>query len=377
MTNISYWEKDAIFGKADFLIVGGGITGLNAAIWIKSHEPSARVVVLEKGLRGDGASYRNAGFACLGSPTELLADIQTHGADTIADLVKMRWEGLALLAQRVGDQRMDLAWCGGEEIFAESDLLTYEAVLDGTSFLNTFFKEITGIPEQFSVQNKVDNSFVQVAGCIAINKEGRLHPGRMMSALDQIARDLGVHIFNGVEVRSIDESPTYITLTTDKDIAFQSHRVGIATNGFTQKLFPHLAVFPARNQVYLTEPVNGLVWDKCLHYHQGYVYARRINDRLLIGGARHLHLERESTSAEGQTADIERFLHDFVHKHFKLEKSLRFEDAWSGTLGIGAQKRPIIEQTSNNIFAAVRLGGMGIAIGTLVGDALGKLMTQQ
>ncbi len=373
---ISYWEKEALFERADFLIVGGGITGLNAAIWIKSHEPASRVVVLEKGLRGDGASYRNAGFACLGSPTELLSDIRTHGSDTIAALVRMRWEGLALLAKRVGDQRMDLVWCGGEEVFGDEDQHTFEEACDGISLLNTMLRQSTGIFEQFKVRQKSVNSLVHALGSIEINREGRLHPGRMMVALDQLARDLGVIIYNGIEVLSVDYGSSFVSLTTNKDLEFQSHRVGFATNGFTQRIIPDLPVYPARNQVFLTEPIHGLAWDKCLHYHQGYVYARRVNDRLLIGGGRHLHLERESTDQEGHTPDIEQYLHGFIHRHFNFGRDLKFDHAWSGTLGIGPQKQPIIEQIGNNVCAAVRLGGMGIAIGTLVGDSLGQLMTQ-
>lgn len=43
-------------------------------------------------------------------------------------------------------------------------------------------------------------------------------------------------------------------------------------------------------------------------------------------------------------------------------------------MGVGKKKRPIIEQLSDNVFCGVRLGGMGVAIGSLVGAELAELV---
>ena len=47
---------------------------------------------------------------------------------------------------------------------------------------------------------------------------------------------------------------------------------------------------------------------------------------------------------------------------------------WSGILGIGDQKKPIIERVSPNVVVAVRMGGMGVAIGSLVGEEAAALV---
>lgn len=49
--------------------------GLNAAIHLKKKHPIAKVIVFERGSLPSGASSKNAGFACFGSPSELLDDI--------------------------------------------------------------------------------------------------------------------------------------------------------------------------------------------------------------------------------------------------------------------------------------------------------------
>ena len=69
-------------------VIGGGIVGLFTALFHKRAHPSHHVVVLEKGAFPSGASVRNAGFACFGSPSELLADIATvKGLEGFGQLV--------------------------------------------------------------------------------------------------------------------------------------------------------------------------------------------------------------------------------------------------------------------------------------------------
>ena len=46
---------------------------------------------------------------------------------------------------------------------------------------------------------------------------------------------------------------------------------------------------------------------------------------------------------------------------------------WSGIMGLGKQKRPIIKQLSSDVYCGIRLGGMGVAIGSLVGASLAEL----
>jgi len=46
---------------------------------------------------------------------------------------------------------------------------------------------------------------------------------------------------------------------------------------------------------------------------------------------------------------------------------------WSGIMGVGPQKKSIIRATSDNIFCAVRMGGMGVAIGSLVGEEVAEM----
>jgi tetrahydrodipicolinate N-succinyltransferase len=48
--------------------------------------------------------------------------------------------------------------------------------------------------------------------------------------------------------------------------------------------------------------------------------------------------------------------------------------AWSGILGVGKDERAVVKQVEENVFIGVRLGGIGVAIGSLIGEELAALM---
>ena len=105
--NYSYWELKEWFSNVDFTIVGSGIVGLNCALTLKKQHPKAKIVILEKGMLPQGASTKNAGFACFGSLSELIDDLSTHSTEEVYNLVDNRWRGLQLLRENLGDQNID------------------------------------------------------------------------------------------------------------------------------------------------------------------------------------------------------------------------------------------------------------------------------
>ena len=123
----SYWEKSEFWSEADLCIIGAGITGLSAAIFAKQSRPKEQIVVLERGFLPEGASTKNAGFACYGSVGELRADILENGCEACVKLVKERYEGLKFLQKLVPESEMDYSACGGVEIFRSEQAEEWEA----------------------------------------------------------------------------------------------------------------------------------------------------------------------------------------------------------------------------------------------------------
>ena len=90
---LSVWEKESFFAPADIVIAGSGLVGLWSAYYLKRSAPHLSITIVERGIIPTGASTRNAGFACFGSLTELVADAQKMGEDHMLELVEMRYFG--------------------------------------------------------------------------------------------------------------------------------------------------------------------------------------------------------------------------------------------------------------------------------------------
>ena len=121
---LSYWELKNWFTNVDFAIVGSGIVGLNCALGLKKKHPKAKILILEKGMLPQGASTKNAGFACFGSLSELIDDLNSHTEEDVFNLVDKRWKGLQLLRKNLGDSNIDFQQNKGFELCEDQAFFT-------------------------------------------------------------------------------------------------------------------------------------------------------------------------------------------------------------------------------------------------------------
>jgi gamma-glutamylputrescine oxidase len=365
-TNFSFWETQTYFTNIDVIIVGSGIVGLNAAISYKEKHKKAKVVVLERGILPHGASTKNAGFACFGSVSELLSDLKNSEEDIVWQTVEMRIKGLEILKKRLGAEQIDYKELGGYELFDNKE--RFEECGDSIRYFNKQVKSFTNEKNTYSIENKKINSFQfkQIKGLILNKKEGQIDTGKMMQNLIQLALNKGIIILNSISVSKIQDLLTGVVLATSIG-DLKSKRVIIATNGFAAELLKSKDVKPARAQVLITKPIKGLKIKGTFHYDEGYYYFRNIGNRVLFGGGRNLDFEKETSSDFELNTKIQKHLEKLLKTVILPDTQYDIEQRWCGIMGVGDEKRPIIKKISPNIVCAVRMGGMGVAIGSLVG----------
>lgn len=134
--NLSYWEIKTWLTNVDFTVIGSGIVGLNCALQLKNRFPKSKVLVLEKGILPQGASTKNAGFACFGSPSEILDDLQHHTEDEVLNLVLRRVDGLQLLRNTLGDNNIGYKSFGGYELYLNKDKAMYDYCSENIKRIN-------------------------------------------------------------------------------------------------------------------------------------------------------------------------------------------------------------------------------------------------
>src|SRR5690606_33480545 len=130
-----------------------------------------------------------------------------------------------------------------------------------------------------------------------------------------------------------------------------------------------------------TNPLPTLAFRGSYHFDEGFYFFRNTEDgRVLFGGGRNLDLDGENTTDFGLSERIQKSLEEEL-RNFILPQvdpeQLHIEQRWSGIMGMGPQRTPIIRQLSDHVYCGVRLTGTGIAIGSLVGEELAQLVLQR
>ncbi len=372
----SFWEKNTFIKEPDVTIIGSGIVGLNAALALKLNEPSLHVVVLEKGVLPYGASTRNDGFACFGSISELLADLKSQSEKDVFDLVEKRWKGLARLRQVIGDQALDYEPFGGYEIFTTTDKLLSDECFEKLDFFNSELHKITGKNNIYGdASTKIKEfGFLNIDRMLINSGEGQIDTGKMMKALLEKCRNAGIEILNGVDVTKIENENLHCRIDFNKGFSILSKKVLIAVNGFAQKFLPAFDIQPARAQVLITSPIKDLKFKGSFHYDCGYYYFRNVGNRVLFGGGRNLDFAKEKTSEFGLTEIVQSSLDKLLKDVILPGTDYQIENRWSGIMGLGDTKSPIVKKVSGNIYCAVRMGGMGVALGSLTGEEAATLV---
>ena len=368
----SYWEHDTYFKHYDIIIIGGGLVGLSTALALSEQDDKLNIAVLERGAIPTGASTRNAGFACFGSISELASDLKSMSSEELKALIQMRKSGLDHLRSLVEDQVMDYEEDGGFEYFMPGEEDLHEICINQINEFNQLVFEATGLKDTFEEIQASEADIPSRLSLIKNNHEGQLHPAKMVQALVEKVGKVAA-LFFGAEVASIDESDRSITVKLMDSREIHCDKLIHATNGFTKHLKEVKDVRPVRNQVFVTSPLTTIPWKGCYHLNEGFIYFRRVGNRILIGGARN-KFETEDTGSFGMSEDVETYLRTFLEQQLMVKEPFQFESKWSGILAVGSQKKPIIRQVSDRQFIGIRMGGMGIAIGSLVGKELAKLV---
>lgn len=370
---LSFWERQS-FLEYDYIIIGSGLVGLSAAAYLKENKPESSVLVLERGLFPSGASTKNAGFACFGSITELLADLKVMSEEEMLALVENRWKGLLKLRRRLSDDAIGLLPHGGYELIDDSLIDCVDQLDHINSLVKSIFDE-----EVFELQDDKIKTFgfgtQQVKHLIYNQFEAQIDTGKMMKSLIAYVQSLGVSILNNCDVANFeDEGDQVLVSISGYPVQFRCQKLGVCTNAFSQSLMPELQLTPGRGQVLVTHPIPSLKFKGVFHMDEGYYYFRNYGNRVIFGGGRNMDFIGESTTEFGTTRPILKSLADKLKNIILPNQEFAVDHTWSGIMAFGETKKPIVQPYSERIELGVRLGGMGVAIGSNVGELVGERM---
>lgn len=367
---LSFWEKVTLLEQIDFLIVGAGIVGSATALELRAKYPLSKIVILERSYLPLGASTKNAGFTCFGSVTELLDDLSHLPESRVWETVSKRYFGLKRLLNRFSESSIAYQNCGSYDLLFDSNPVSK----DQLTYLNDQIRIITSESNCYTFEHKLDEKFgFRGLDTGFFNRlEGAIDTGKLLIATQKELAEKNITVLYGIELIEFQQAVNEVLIQTNYG-EIKSANLIIAVNGLVKKILPELAVEPARAQVIVTSEIHKLDVKGTFHMDSGYYYFRNIGNRVLFGGARNLDFKAENTYSFDQSQLIQKQLEKLLREQILPGNNFTIDYRWSGTMGVGEEKMPLVQKIHSNCAIGVRLGGMGVALGSLVGEELAEL----
>lgn len=376
MSTISFWEREELL-YSDVIVIGGGIIGLSAAIAVKERQPQRSVILLEREILPSGASTKNAGFACYGSITEVLRDIDILGEDAALDVIAQRKRGLDLLRARLGDERIGFEPCGGYELLWEKQ----QAIPERIDYVNNLMQPLFGSNYYCLNDARITElgfNKTEVRHLIFTAQEGSINTGLMIKSLSLRAAEMGVRIINGADVRSIEDESGEVRVsvhrhTMNDAVQFRAEQLILCTNALAQQFLPSLSLQPGRGQVLITHPIKQLRFRGVFHFDMGYFYFRNVGNRVLFGGGRNTDFSGETTDRFQTTEAIQSLLEHYLRTVILPDVEYSIDMRWAGIMGFSNSRKPIVQRCSQRITVGFGCNGMGVALGSSIGTQAAEI----
>jgi glycine/D-amino acid oxidase-like deaminating enzyme len=362
--------------RADVVVIGGGYTGLSAALRLA--KLGARVTVLEKESIGWGASSRNGGMVLTGHKHGVGEMLQTLGAtkthalwdaslaalDCVADIVQQ--ENIACDFARRG--HLDAAYKPAhmKHLEAAHELLERE------------FDYPTRLVPKAELRNEIDTQ--QYYGGLVDERSAGLHPAKYVRGLARAAQRAGADLHDGVAADAIEKMANGFVVNTARG-AIQARDVFAATNGYTGRATPQLRkrIIPIGSFIIATEPLGNQLAKQLIPNNRMifdtknflYYFRRSPDDRIVFGGRAAFFPETPDTVRESAA-----ILRKGMLEIFPQVEDVPTAYAWGGTLGFAFDIYPHAGQM-DGIYYAMGYAGHGVALSTYLGQQIANRIAGQ
>ncbi len=325
--------------KADLVVVGGGLTGLWAAVRAKEAQPDRAVTLIDRETLAVGASGRNGGFMS-SSLVHGLGNGLSRFPDELPELERLGLENLEAIGEAIARYDIDCDLEKNGAIETAMNEAQFEGLAGGVEELEEFGHEAV-LLDRDAMQAEVKSPLF-TGGLWQKSGEWGVDPVKLCDGLARVASELGVVIFENTEMTGLKETATGIdVLTASGSIA--SEKVLLATAAFKSPVRAVSSrVIPVFDYVLVTEPLSesqkdSIGWknrqglsDSANRFHY---YRQTPDGRILWGGYDAIYnfggrVEDRYYQRDQSFAGLaQRF-----HAAFPQLEGIRFSHRWGGAI---------------------------------------------
>ncbi len=353
---------------ADVCVIGGGFTGLSAALNLA--ELGKSVVLLEAERVGFGASGRCGGLVGSGQRIDVIEAEEQFGAERSRQLWNFAELAKADIRSRVAKHDIPCDLQKGQFVGVHK-----KSYLGWARELADVLTERYDYPFCSAVDAKDIQSYVATSNYLEgfYDPEAlTIHPLNFTLGLARAAEKAGVRIFENSRVTGYSQTDPAIVKTETGQV--KASFVVLACNGYLGNLEPRSAgkIMPINNFMIATEPLGEerareLISGRFgIHDTRFVVNYYRLSDdhRLLFGGGENYR--------PGFPQDIGKFVRPYMLKLFPQLKDVGIDYAWGGTLSVTVNRLPHIGRLEPNVFFGQGYSGHGISTATFAGKVIAE-----
>jgi len=380
----SYWldtspagpdrSQTEVAGHVDVAVVGGGLTGMSAALHLA--RKGARVAVLEKETVGWGASGRNGGMATPGLSLGIRDAVAKYGLPTARDLYNSYYDAIDTIEKLVTDEGID---CDFERA-GKLNLAAKPSHFDGMRRTHELLTERLGVKASLVPRSELRSEIGSEAyhGALIDPLGAGLHVGKFVRGLGESAARAGAQIHEKADVTAVNRlGGTQHDVVTSRG-RIRADQVLVATSGYTSSPFRWLQVrlAPVGSFIIVTEPLGKEVCDQLLPKRRmvsdskNLLYYFRItpDHRLLFGGrARFAKAGPRSDQKSG------RILRNAMVSVFPQLANAGVDYCWGGLVDM-SMDRLVHAGEQDGLFYSVGYSGHGVQMATHMGMKMADYM---
>ncbi len=370
------WQSQIGELRVDVTVVGGGFTGLSAALHLA--EAGASVAVLEAETPGWGASGRNGGFCCLGgSKLSAKAMLRKYGPEATRTYEGGEAAAVSLVAGLLAKHDIDAdTHSKGETLMAHSPRALQKMQREADDIARGGGTPLLLNKDQLAAEG-LNGEFY---GALTTPVGFGLNPRKYLFGLAQAAKAAGVQLFQNSPAQKITTQGRHHIVTTPKG-TLRSDQVIIATNGYSSDDLPDwlsARYMPTQSTAMVTRPLRddelqaqGWFSDQMAHDSRNMLhYFRLMPDRRFLFGMR-----GGLMSSPRVEAGIRKKLRRNFERLFPQWSAVESTHTWSGMVCLSRNLVPFVGPLPDNpgMFAGLCYHGNGVAMGSYSGRLLADL----
>ncbi len=358
--------------KVDVAVIGGGYTGLSAALTLAKQ--GVRVAVLEAETIGWGASSRNGGMALTGLKPPMQSVIKKYGRDLAKQLFQSSLDSVNTVEQVVKEENIDCGFARYGHLLTANKPKHYRALMDEVEFMSKEFDHQVKLVPQSGQRSEIGSDLYH--GALVDEVSGGLNPAQFVVGLARAAENAGATLHARARVNKLERRENRFILETERG-SLSAESVFVGTSGYTGNVTRKLQkkIIPIGSFIIATEklseelahelsPKNRMIFD----YKHYLNYFRLWDSRMIFGGRAAFFPETESTTQ--RSAEILR--REMIQVYPQL-KDIKVEYVWGGTLDFAFDQMTHVGE-EDGIFYSLGYAGHGVAMGTHLGKTVAEAM---